>query len=430
MSAADAMAKLFPYDSRAGRRFYYPPPDHAPKGSPKNRLPIDEKIDELKRRGKQGKAKKLHSQSDLGAAPIVWSPNYHARLAIAASVDRASCRLKLESNNYRMFNIHRSATRASKSIAEAAIEAKSVISNSVYDIIPLIDLDVKSERSAEFKVAYDDAIRALNRLSDETFLIGQSFNKWINDEKLTSKTKKLWEEVFSEYIGCLWYDLTGAPPKLSASDFLEFLEAAYESIGGSDINWETTIRNMAKKVRIAPATLHFDRFKRFDPLIEATWERPSTSWRRSAAHFAEGASPEYNFQRFMPWPSTVMRLRYVPHDVAAAYLASFGFTDSAQSDINTACYNTEIARWLQQASKVRTNKGQFALIYNNISARVDFSWGNFIFIGHIIGISEYITFEIRDPQAVEALFRKCVDDYLKRRRENSRGKGLRDGVPR
>ncbi|MCP4424002.1 MAG: type II toxin-antitoxin system HicB family antitoxin [Chloroflexi bacterium] len=52
------------------------------------------------------------------------------------------------------------------------------------------------------------------------------------------------------------------------------------------------------------------------------------------------------------------------------------------------------------------------MIYQNYSAKIDYDSIDKIFVGHIVGIRDIVSFHGRDVDELESAFHKAVDHYL------------------
>jgi len=50
--------------------------------------------------------------------------------------------------------------------------------------------------------------------------------------------------------------------------------------------------------------------------------------------------------------------------------------------------------------------------YNGYSARIEFDEDDEIFVGHIVGITDVVSFHASDVGALKSAFHEAVDDYL------------------
>ena len=100
-----------------------------------------------------------------------------------------------------------------------------------------------------------NAISALNTLAEQA--------KTERDRLPTkSELSKAQEAAFADYLGYLWVKLTGENINSATQNFVSFVTAASDSLGGEDKKWDGQVRNAIERANKRPWWDRFDKYEK------------------------------------------------------------------------------------------------------------------------------------------------------------------------
>ncbi len=190
-------------------------------------------------------------------------PYYHARLAIAVAVDRAT--------------VARTTERTQLQRREHLFEYAEKMKRLAHDLNNLVEKCATPAHSSHlFEINCSpelaEAAQRSNEALDQVRTAAETFartSEIARDEREQVKALKanadIWGETFAEFIGYLWHDLTGKNPSSSSAYFKDFVRAAYECIGGQRTkNWTYQIRKSVERINCNNGSVKrgFGRFER------------------------------------------------------------------------------------------------------------------------------------------------------------------------
>ncbi|MEA1835181.1 hypothetical protein U8607_24140 [Methylobacterium durans] len=217
---------------------------------------IDREIEKLIKRSIHGDPEPRMRAGDQLASIGIVCPYWHARHVTAVAAGEGVERVGMSE-----IARHVDAPRLKRQ-AEAAREAADKISSyletldafwSVFSaehrLFPAQRDDYTEINSNSSKLScYTDHIKISERLIRE---LAEHHTKQKELIAPSNAPGKLWEQAFVEGLGYAWRDLTGRNPPKNGGRFLDFVEAAFDSLGewnGPAKSWTTQINTVCNRV--------------------------------------------------------------------------------------------------------------------------------------------------------------------------------------
>lgn len=230
--------------------------------------PIDREITiQIKRRDAGTREPRLRTREGLAAIGIEC-PYYYARLMTVIAADDGTDRVK---------QVARARSGGAERLRELSRQALTIAERidaflEEYRVFDLYSLDNRPASRANFEESKahhwnvndnfnrvrvaPDGLRVLAALAIE------------RKERIAPSNAPgdIWRQVFAERMGYTWRDLTGKNPSETSTYFLNFVEAAFDSLGGPEegrgLPWKDQIKTARERVEALPEWDQWDRLER------------------------------------------------------------------------------------------------------------------------------------------------------------------------
>lgn len=224
---------------------------------PKVSLPIDEAIDALK----SGKGRvKLKDRAWLESQEI-YCPYLFARNGIVKAVRSASA----SDENETLIRDHRRTLKYKREKASKLSKELSRFLNNTkaYQLTPAMQRGTARLNYEICNNALIDCNNLLEKIKSGAEAL-KSLENIIKSEASRLPTQKTtaygWETTFVEALGYTWRSLTSQGQEDGKSQFVDFIQRAYESIGGTQlIDWKGQIDRARDRIKSRPEWDGFDR---------------------------------------------------------------------------------------------------------------------------------------------------------------------------
>ena len=213
---ADAAKRL-----TGGRTQYTPPPEWKCGVEPTPALPIDEQINRLQRSNTKYRLRP-------GLGPCAY---YAARFGTCLAVDAATMQAADDARVMaaRWKRLEKAAADAASSFAVIAEMLKRD------DAAPRTRWPTVEPPEVQQAERVVFALHETQGLDHVAQFARQARSVFQNNQG------EIWRVVFVADLGLLWCELTGEPP-VRSDPFLNFVTAAYNSLGQAPVNWERPVR--------------------------------------------------------------------------------------------------------------------------------------------------------------------------------------------
>jgi hypothetical protein len=250
---------------------------------PRNALPIDEKIEAL--RGRKGRIG-LRSKAELERlnGNKRFCPFFDVRVWIAYAVGESLCSNERQTA-WREAGL-KLKTTAKQLMAINAASAEVFRGANPFEFVFLGSIDGAAIRKPDLARSRDFVHSFLRAKQNAIALCSELRTAYgfIESEKRrispASNRGNVWLQMFVEMLGYYWYFLTGKRPS-TAPLFADFVLAAYQSLGGREIDLESEIKTVVKRVgRRSDSDDRFDRWEkrsqrpRMGQMIAGRWFMP------------------------------------------------------------------------------------------------------------------------------------------------------------